>query len=153
MVKTSSGEEEQRAEKDSRSETGPASAGNRSGPSRAPGRQKARSPAQRARRGRAFSARHFTLFVKFASTKKQGLRVAIGARAGPSTVRNRAKRQAREAYRLSRGGLPEGVDLVITSTKGITELTRRRMREQLTELFNRARALLSPGGADGTIGA
>src|SRR3990172_9339446 len=57
-----------------------------------------------ARLGGAIATRHFTLYVRPASTKKQGLRLAFGARAGRSTVRNRAKRQAREAHRLNRQG-------------------------------------------------
>jgi len=102
------------------------------------------------RSGEAINTRYFTLYAGFASTKKRGLTLAFGVRAGPSTVRNRAKRQAREAVRLHRKKLPDGISIVITSRGNIGTLTRRGMRGQLSELLDRARALFpsqNPGGA------
>ncbi|MBI2903459.1 MAG: ribonuclease P protein component [Candidatus Methylomirabilis oxyfera] len=85
--------------------------------------------------------RHFTLYARPTSTKKQVLRLAFGARAGHATVRNRAKRQAREAHRAHRHNLPEAREIVIT-TRGrkIDALGRRAIRDELTELFTRAAA-------------
>ncbi len=96
------------------------------------------------RPGEAINTKHFTLYAGFASTKKGGLRLAFGVRAGPSTVRNRAKRQARETFRLNRHKLPGGIDLVVTSRGKIGALTRRALRDQLSELFDRARKLSPP---------
>lgn len=90
------------------------------------------------RSGEAINTRHFTLYVRFASTKKQGLTLAFGARAGTSTARNRAKRQAREIFRLSQHKLPEGIDIVIAAKGRIGTLTRRETRRQLSELFSQA---------------
>ena len=91
-----------------------------------------------ARHGVAIVTRYFTLYARPASTKKQGLRLAFGARAGRSTVRNRAKRQAREAYRLNRQNLLETREIVITTKGSIDRLRRRAIRDQLVELFARA---------------
>ena len=97
-----------------------------------------------ARPGGAIVTRYFTLYARPASTKKQGLRLAFGARAGRSTVRNRAKRQAREAYRLNRQKLLETREIVITTKGSIDRLRRRAIRDQLVELFARATASSPP---------
>lgn len=97
-----------------------------------------------ARPGVAIVTRHFTLYARPASTKKQGFRLAFGARAGRSTVRNRAKRQAREAYRLNRQKLLETREIVLTTKGSIDRLRRRAIRDQLMELFARATASSSP---------
>jgi len=97
-----------------------------------------------ARLGGAIATRHFTLYVRPASTKKQGLRLAFGARAGRSTVRNRAKRQAREAHRLNRQKLLETRQIIITTKGSIDRLRRRAIRDQLVELFARATASSAP---------
>lgn len=96
------------------------------------------------RPGVAIVTRYFTLYARPASTKKQGLRLAFGARAGRSTVRNRAKRQAREAHRLNRQKLPEAREIVLTTRGSIDRLRRRAIRDQLLELFARATAPSPP---------
>jgi len=70
--------------------------------------------------------------------------LAFGVRAGRSTARNRAKRQARETFRLNRHKLPVGIDLVVTTRGAIGALSRRALRDQLSELFDRARKLSPP---------
>ncbi|MBZ0169266.1 MAG: ribonuclease P protein component [Kofleriaceae bacterium] len=90
---------------------------------------------------RAFYSAYFTLYARTASTKKQGLRLAFGARTGTAVVRNRAKRLAREAFRLNRHQLSGGVEFLITAKRGIETLSRRDMREQLLGLFAQMRRL------------
>ncbi|MDE2059394.1 MAG: ribonuclease P protein component [candidate division NC10 bacterium] len=101
-----------------------------------------------ARPRRAFNTNDFTLYARFASTKKQELRLAFGARTGTAIVRNRAKRLAREAFRLNRHQLPVGVEIVITAKKGISALSRRDMRGQFRDLFDYARRLSPPSSSD-----
>ncbi len=100
------------------------------------------------RSGEAISARYFTLYAGFASTKKQGLTLAFGLRAGPSTVRNRAKRQARDTFRFYRKKLQDGISIVITSRGDIGTLTRRDIRNQLSELLDRACVLFPSKNSD-----
>ena len=71
--------------------------------------------------------------------------MAFGARAGPATARNRAKRQAREEFHLRRHRLPDSIDILITNKGPIGMLSRRSIRGQLAELLDRARALARPG--------
>ncbi|HWQ70480.1 MAG TPA: ribonuclease P protein component [Patescibacteria group bacterium] len=90
---------------------------------------------------RVFNNGYFTLYTRFTSTKKQDLKLAFGARAGTATARNRAKRLARETFRLNYHQLPVGVEILITAKKGIGALSRRDMRGQIVDLFEHARRL------------
>jgi RNase P protein component len=47
-------------------------------------------------------------------------------------------------FRLHREKLPDGISIVVASRGDIGALTRRNMREQLSELLDRACALLPP---------
>jgi ribonuclease P protein component len=93
---------------------------------------------------RAFNNNYFTLYVRLASTEKQQLRLAFGARVGTAVVRNRAKRLAREMFRVYCRTLPSGIEILVTAKKGIGALSRRDMRGQIGELFERARRLSPP---------
>ncbi|CBE70023.1 MAG: ribonuclease P protein component [Candidatus Methylomirabilis oxygeniifera] len=99
-----------------------------------------------ARTRRAFNNKYFTLYARFASTKKQQLQLAFGARTGTATVRNRAKRLARETFRLNCHRLPAGIEILITAQKGIGALSRRDMRGQIVDLFEYA-CKLSPSSS------
>ena len=143
MAETSSSAEGRRAARGSPSDTTPPPAKDHAGPQHSTKTAQAPSAAgsgSAVRPGVAIVTRHFTLYARPASTKKQGLRLAFGGRAGRSTVRNRAKRQAREAYRLNRQKLPEAREIVLTTRGSIDRLTRRAIRDQLVELFARATA-------------
>src|SRR5574337_2175613 len=102
-----------------------------------------------ARPRRAFHNNYFTLSARFASTKKQTLRLAFGARTGAATVRNRAKRLAREAFRLNRQRLPAGIEILIAAKRGLSTLSRRDIRGQILDLFEHAHILspLSPSNS------
>lgn len=99
---------------------------------------------RRERSKRAFNNDYFTLYVGFPSTKKHALKLAIGVRAGTAVARNRAKRLAREAFRLNRHQLPVGIEMVIAARKGIGALNRRSLRSRIIELFEYARRLSPP---------
>lgn len=101
-----------------------------------------------ARPRRAFNNSYFTLYAGFPSTKKQELRLAFGARAGTATVRNKAKRLARETFRLSRHHLPREIEIVITAKKGIGALSRRDMRDKIVDLFEHVRRLSLPSTSE-----
>ncbi|PWB79604.1 MAG: hypothetical protein C3F08_06345 [Candidatus Methylomirabilota bacterium] len=92
---------------------------------------------------RAFYSTYFTLYVRAASTKKQELRLAFGARTGTAVVRNRAKRIAREAFRSGCYQLPDSTEFLISAKRGIATLSRRDMREQIDDLFEQARGFFN----------
>ena len=147
MAERSSSDEWQRAARGSPSDTAPPPAKDHVSPDCSGNTTRPPSavrPSFAARRGVAITTSHFTLYARPASTKKQVLRLAFGARAGHAAVRNRAKRQAREAHRAYRHKLPETGEIVIT-TRGrrIDALGRRATRDELMELFTRAAASAS----------
>jgi ribonuclease P protein component len=147
MAETSSSAEGRRAARGSPSDTTSPPAKEQTSPQHSTKTAQATSAAgsgPAARPGGTVVTRYFTLYARPASTKKQGLRLAFGARAGRSTVRNRAKRQAREAYRLNRQKLPEAREIVITTRGSIDSLRRQALRDQLAELFGRATASFPP---------
>jgi ribonuclease P protein component len=47
------------------------------------------------------------------------LGLSVSSRIGPAVVRNRWKRLLREAFRLRRNELPEGIDLVVVPRRGV----------------------------------
>lgn len=101
-----------------------------------------------ARLRRACSSGYFTLYAGFPSTKKQELRLAFGARVGTAPVRNKAKRMARETFRLNRHQLPMGIEVLISAKKGIGALSRRDMRWQILDLFKHACKLSPPSASE-----
>lgn len=147
MAETSSSAEGQKAGRDSPSDVAPSPARDHANPGHSSRSNRPPGIAQSMPVGRSAATlrtRHFTLHAVFTSTKKQGLKMAFGVRAGRSTARSRAKRQAREGFRLTCHTLPEGIDIMITSGGTISTLTRRTIRAELTELLDRARALTPP---------
>ena len=151
MAETPSSAEWQKAERDSPSDATPRPARHRANPDQS---LKSNRPPGIAQSGPVSSSgatihvRHFTLYAAFTSTKKRGLRTAFGVRAGRPTARNRAKRQAREEFRLRHHRLPEAINILITNRGTISALTRRSIRQQLVELFDRACRLAAAGRDD-----
>jgi ribonuclease P protein component len=78
--------------------------------------------------------------MAFPSTKKQALRLAFGVRAGRASVRNRAKRYARDLFRSMQPRLPAAIEIVLAARAPLGDLTRRQLRGEMAELFERARA-------------
>lgn len=62
------------------------------------------------------------------------LGLSVGRRVGGAVARNRAKRIVREAFRLSRGDLPAGLDLVVSVRPVREGLELERCRALLVEL-------------------
>jgi len=62
--------------------------------------------------------------------------VAVGKRHGRAAKRNRVKRLSREAFRLTRGSLPQGWDFMIVPRVG-TELTVENISRSIATLGKR----------------
>jgi ribonuclease P protein component len=104
-------------------------------------------PAYRIRKGddfrRAFQRRAsagdalLVLYAHRNSLTHPRLGISASRKLGPAVARNRWKRLLREAFRIARQRLPEGVDLVIVPRRDI-EPTLAGLLESLPRLASRA---------------
>ena len=64
------------------------------------------------------------------------LGITVTKRFGKAVQRNCFKRVVREAFRLSRGSLPEGVDMIIRPGKGGNIATMPEVKKELESFFS-----------------
>jgi len=92
------------------------------------------------RRGRSTSTRFLTLYA-FAreDDAEPRLGLAVPRAVGSAVVRNRVKRQLREAWRSLLGDMPAGRDYVLVVRPGLAEATEKRgfdwLRERVVEVL------------------
>jgi ribonuclease P protein component len=92
------------------------------------------------RRGRSTSTRFLTLY---SFSRDEGLEprlgLAVPRAAGGAVVRNRVKRQLREAWRSMLDDVPAGRDYVLVARPGLAEASERRgyewLRERVSEVL------------------
>jgi ribonuclease P protein component len=76
------------------------------------------------------------------------LGLSVGAKtAGNAVSRNRIKRQVRDSFRLHAATLP-AVDLVVGARPAVRTAHNARLRESLTDLWNRVSRLCAASSAD-----
>ena len=61
---------------------------------------------------------HFVVYGRGNGGRPTRLGITVSRKVGKANVRNRVKRLVREAFRLHRPHLPEGVDLVLVARQG-----------------------------------
>jgi len=99
------------------------------------------------RHGRSVSTRFLTLhwFTRGEDSEQEPrLGVAVPKAAGGAVVRNRLKRQLREAWRERLDTIPHGHDYVIVARPGLAESVEARgaqwLRERIDEVLGKADA-------------
>ena len=98
------------------------------------------------RHGRSVSTRFLVLYW-FARDDPEGeprLGLAVPKSLGGAVVRNRVKRQLREAWRAQLAGVPDGRDYVLIARPGLAEATEKRgfdwLGERVAEVLQKAGA-------------
>jgi ribonuclease P protein component len=92
------------------------------------------------RHGRSVSTRFLTLywFPREEADDEPRLGVAVPKAGGTAVVRNRLKRQLREAWRARIGEVRPGCDYVIVARPGLAESVESRGSEWLSERIGEA---------------
>jgi ribonuclease P protein component len=87
------------------------------------------------RRGRSVSTRFLVLywFARDEDADEPRLGIAVPKSTGGAVVRNRTKRQLREAWRALLEQVPRGRDYVLVARPGLPEASEQRGFEWLTE--------------------
>jgi ribonuclease P protein component len=87
------------------------------------------------RQGRSVSTRFLTLywFARDDGADEPRLGLAVPKASGSAVVRNKIKRQLREAWRASLPAVHPGRDYVLIARPGLAEATQQRGFEWLTE--------------------
>lgn len=92
--------------------------------------------------GRKTPGRGLTLWSRRdAADRPARLGLSVGAKVGAAVRRMRLKRLTREAFRLHRGELPRGCDLVVSLRPDCRWLTRADAESALIEACRRAGVL------------
>ncbi|RMG59543.1 MAG: ribonuclease P protein component [Deltaproteobacteria bacterium] len=76
------------------------------------------------RRGERVATPHFVLFVLKKEDPTRRVGISVGRKIGKAVVRNRMKRLLKEAFRLNKEKLQEGLDLVVIvrRTEGLEKM-------------------------------
>ncbi len=74
------------------------------------------------------------------------LGLAVGRDAGPAVRRSRLRRVFREAFRMNRARLPEGLDLLVSPRSGAAGASLAELTESLVRLAGQVAAKLAGRG-------
>ena len=77
-------------------------------------------------------------------TGEPRLGLSVGSKVGPAVRRNRLKRLLREAFRLHRGRIAEGLDLVVHPRPGCPWNSRADAEKDLLDLLDKSNSLKRP---------
>jgi ribonuclease P protein component len=98
------------------------------------------------RRGRSVSTRFLVLysFARDEEADEPRLGIAVPKSNGGAVVRNRTKRQLREAWRALLEQVPRGRDYVLVARPGLAEASEQRgfdwLKERVVEVLGKAAA-------------
>ena len=94
------------------------------------------------RSGRRAASRSFVIFVvashDLVSDPRCKLGITVSRRVGNSVVRNRVKRHIREWFRISRGNVPLGSDVVVVARRPARDLAGSCVSRELDAMVTPA---------------
>jgi len=87
-------------------------------------------------KGRRIRGEYFELYISPRGHASRGrLGVSIRRRLGSAVARNRSKRLLKEAFRLRRGQLPPGVDLVVIVHRDLSRMKLAEVEGLFSEMI------------------
>jgi ribonuclease P protein component len=89
------------------------------------------------KKGKSMAGRHMVLFVLKNNKPQNCLGISASKKVGKAVVRNRCRRQLKEAYRLLEAGVHVGYDLVILPRAPITEADFAQIKSELRYLLRK----------------
>ncbi|MGD0697044.1 MAG: ribonuclease P protein component [Terriglobia bacterium] len=79
-----------------------------------------------------------TIFFKSNGLSQTRLGITATARLGKAVLRNRVKRRLREVFRLHRGSIPGGWDIVLNPRVGVAKAAFSAVEREVLRLFPQA---------------
>ncbi len=89
-------------------------------------------------RGKAFKGQPISLHVLENAEDRNRVGFSVSGKTGRAVERSRIRRLLREAYRLNKGRLKRGWDMVIVAKVGAAQLSFHQAEEILLRLFREA---------------
>jgi ribonuclease P protein component len=86
--------------------------------------------------GKVFSNDQTTVYALLNDDPVSRLGLVVGRKFGNSPKRNRFKRIFREAYRLNKGILSTGVDIIIIPRSGLTDLSLGAIEDKFKKVLS-----------------
>lgn len=85
--------------------------------------------------GKNYRTSYFTIRILRNSLGRARLGIVTGRKAGNACARNRIKRMLREYFRLNRGKMPPGTDVVFIALRGAASLDTFGLVRELDQFF------------------
>lgn len=87
--------------------------------------------------GERRSAPLCALFFRANGLRETRLGITVPGRQGSAVVRNRLKRRLREVFRLNRGSIPAGWDIVLNPRHAVARMPFESLQREILRLFPR----------------
>ena len=99
-------------------------------------------------KGKVFSNDQTTIYALLNDDSVSRLGLVVGRKFGNAPRRNRFKRIFREAYRLNKGLLENGTDLIIIPRSGLTDLSLTAIEDKFKKVLAQINDELAPSSSN-----